>query len=77
MAAAAGGCSRLGNPEELFWIKPEPVVPIIITANIIRALETPLEGTAFLYLVWLQLPPRARFNSQSESFSILCCCLDG
>lgn len=77
MAAVVGGCSCLGDPEELSWIKPEPVVPIIITANIIRAVETPLEGNAFLYLVWFELPPRAHFNSQGESFSIICCCLDG
>ena len=48
--AVLGGRSCLGDPEELSWINPESVVPIVTIANIPRALETPLEGPAFLYL---------------------------
>lgn len=68
--AAVGGCSCLGDSEELSWIKPEPMVPIVTTANITKALETPLEGTAFLYSAWFELPSRPHFNSQGESFSM-------
>lgn len=73
--AAVGGC--LGEPEELSWIKLEPIVLIVTVANITRALETPLEGTAFLYLAWFELPSRPYFNTQGESFSVICCCLNG